>query len=170
MLKLTCGPQDSWSCRPASNQIFIAMNTQLLQLRTVVTICSMMPFAVLLLSFHYLVSHPFPTLTQFSHLSTSHSTIVIAFSVVQLTMRLGCRWIPPAMTLAGTHHQTAAQRGGEAKDKDKPLSDTQRDRSQPLSHDAYAATHIDGAAAQQPPGILSHVCVTWQAYQGVCMP
>ena len=34
------------------------------------------------------------------------------------------------MTLAGTHHQTAAQRGGEAKDKDKPLSDTQRDRSQ----------------------------------------
>ena len=32
------------------------------------------------------------------------------------------------MTLAGGAHQTAAQRGGEAKDKDKPLSDTQRDR------------------------------------------
>ncbi|DBA82509.1 TPA: hypothetical protein ACH3X2_000737 [Trebouxia sp. C0005] len=42
------------------------------------------------------------------------------------------RWIPPAMTLAGTHHQTAAQRGGEAKDKDKPLSDTQRDRFEDL--------------------------------------
>lgn len=38
------------------------------------------------------------------------------------------RWIPPAMTLAGSSHQTAAQRGGEAKDKDKPLSDMQRDR------------------------------------------
>ena len=32
------------------------------------------------------------------------------------------------MTLAGSGHQTAAQRGGEAKDKDKPLSDMQRDR------------------------------------------
>ena len=32
------------------------------------------------------------------------------------------------MTLAGGGHQTAAQRGGEAKDKDKPLSDMQRDR------------------------------------------
>ena len=32
------------------------------------------------------------------------------------------------MTLAGAAHQTAAQRGGEAKDKDKPLSDMQRDR------------------------------------------
>ena len=38
------------------------------------------------------------------------------------------------MTLAGAHHQTAAQRGGEAKDKDKPLSDTQRDRSVPPHH------------------------------------
>ena len=32
------------------------------------------------------------------------------------------------MTLSGSGHQTAAQRGGEAKDKDKPLSDMQRDR------------------------------------------
>ena len=32
------------------------------------------------------------------------------------------------MTLAGAHHQTAAQRGGEAKEKDKPLSDLQRDK------------------------------------------
>lgn len=32
------------------------------------------------------------------------------------------------MTLAGSAHQTAAQRGGEAKDKDKPLSDMQRDK------------------------------------------
>ncbi|KAL3151330.1 hypothetical protein ABBQ38_013163 [Trebouxia sp. C0009 RCD-2024] len=42
------------------------------------------------------------------------------------------RWIPPAMTLAGSAHQTAAQRGGEAKDKDKPLSDMQRDRFEDL--------------------------------------
>ncbi len=68
------------------------------------------------------------------------------------------------MTLAGTHHQTAAQRGGEAKDKDKPLSDTQRDRSQPFSHDACAGAHFDCAVAQQTPDILFHVCVTWQAY------
>ncbi len=41
----------------------------------------------------------------------------------------GPRWIPPSMT-AMTHgkEQTAAQRGGEAKEKDKPLSDLQRDR------------------------------------------
>ncbi len=74
------------------------------------------------------------------------------------------------MTLAGTHHQTAAQRGGEAKDKDKPLSDMQRDRSQLFLHDARAETHIDCAVAHQPPDILFHVCVTWQAYQGLCMP
>ena len=43
-------------------------------------------------------------------------------------VQLSCRWIPPAMTLAGAAHQTAAQRGGEAKDKDRPLSDMQRDR------------------------------------------
>ena len=41
----------------------------------------------------------------------------------------GPAWIPPPMT-ATSHgqEQTAAQRGGEAKDKDKPLSDLQRDR------------------------------------------
>ena len=41
----------------------------------------------------------------------------------------GPRWIPPSMTALGKgRQQTAAQRGGEAKDKDKPLSDLQRDR------------------------------------------
>ena len=72
---------------------------------------------------------------------------IIVFPAVRLTLQLGCRWIPPAMTLAGTHHQTAAQRGGEAKDKDKPLSDTQRDRSQMFSHDARARTHFDCVVA-----------------------
>lgn len=38
------------------------------------------------------------------------------------------RWVPPAMTAADGSHQTAAQRGGEAKDKDRPLSDLQRDK------------------------------------------
>ena len=32
------------------------------------------------------------------------------------------------MLAASGSHQTAAQRGGEAKDKDRPLSDLQRDR------------------------------------------
>ena len=32
------------------------------------------------------------------------------------------------MMVADGSHQTAAQRGGEAKDKDKPLPDLQRDR------------------------------------------
>ena len=41
----------------------------------------------------------------------------------------GCRWVPPTMMVADGSHQTAAQRGGEAKDKDKPLPDLQRDRS-----------------------------------------
>lgn len=41
----------------------------------------------------------------------------------------GPRWIPPSMTaMLHGKEQTAAQRGGEAKDKDKPLSDIQRDR------------------------------------------
>ena len=41
----------------------------------------------------------------------------------------GPRWIPPSMTaMSHGSEQTAAQRGGEAKDKDKPLSDLQRDR------------------------------------------
>lgn len=87
---------------------------------------------------------------------------IIVFPVMSLTLQIGCRWIPPAMTLAGTHHQTAAQRGGEAKDKDKPLSDTQRDRCQPFPHDAYAGTHIHCAVAQQPPGTFFHLCVKWQ--------
>ena len=39
-----------------------------------------------------------------------------------------CRWIPPPMLATNGSHQTAAQRGGEAKDKDRPLSDLQRDR------------------------------------------
>ena len=39
-----------------------------------------------------------------------------------------CRWVPPTMMVADGSHQTAAQRGGEAKDKDKPLPDLQRDR------------------------------------------
>lgn len=41
----------------------------------------------------------------------------------------GPRWIPPSMTsLTNGRQQTAAQRGGEAREKDKPLSDLQRDR------------------------------------------
>ena len=35
------------------------------------------------------------------------------------------------MIVADGSHQTAAQRGGEAKDKDKPLPDLQRDRCSP---------------------------------------
>lgn len=58
------------------------------------------------------------------------------------------------MTLAGAHHQTAAQRGGEAKDKDKPLSDLQRDRSVPLLHMTAEGVHVTlwlpAAAAWQP--------------------
>ena len=58
------------------------------------------------------------------------------------------------MTLAGAHHQTAAQRGGEAKDKDKPLSDVQRDRSVPLLHMCAEGVHVTlwhpAAAAWQP--------------------
>jgi len=41
---------------------------------------------------------------------------------------LDCRWVPPTIIVADGSHQTAAQRGGEAKDKDKPLPDLQRDR------------------------------------------
>ncbi|KAK9824009.1 hypothetical protein WJX72_006933 [[Myrmecia] bisecta] len=44
----------------------------------------------------------------------------------------GPRWIPPRMTAGGGAHQTAAQRGGEAKDKDRPLSDLQRDKFEDL--------------------------------------
>ena len=41
----------------------------------------------------------------------------------------GPRWQPPSMTaMSHGKDQTAAQRGGEAKDKDKPLSDLQRDK------------------------------------------
>ena len=41
----------------------------------------------------------------------------------------GPRWVPPSMTaLSNGRQQTAAQRGGEAKEKDKPLSELQRDR------------------------------------------
>ena len=62
-------------------------------------------------------------------IATLHGVAVTpVIAVITLEVALGCRWIPPAMTLAGGHHQTAAQRGGEAKDKDKPLSDMQRDR------------------------------------------
>ena len=41
----------------------------------------------------------------------------------------GPKWIPPAMTqISNGRQQTAAQRGGEAKEKDRPLSDAQRDK------------------------------------------
>lgn len=44
----------------------------------------------------------------------------------------GPRWIPPSMIALGQgSQQTAAQRGGEAKEKDKPMSDLQRDRCLP---------------------------------------
>ena len=40
--------------------------------------------------------------------------------------------MPPPMTaVADGAHRTAAQRGGEAKDKDRPLPDLQRDRCSP---------------------------------------
>lgn len=43
------------------------------------------------------------------------------------------RWVPPLMTSASEQtHQTAAQRGGLQREKDKPLSDTQRDRFEDL--------------------------------------
>jgi len=64
------------------------------------------------------------------------------------------------MTLAGTHHQTAAQRGGEAKDKDKPLSDMQRDRSQLFTHDACAGAHFDCA--------LSCPTTSWHSFSCLC--
>ena len=35
------------------------------------------------------------------------------------------------VTAAGGSHQTAAQRGGELRDKDRPLPDVQRDRRAP---------------------------------------
>ncbi|KAK9865024.1 hypothetical protein WJX84_002089 [Apatococcus fuscideae] len=44
----------------------------------------------------------------------------------------GPRFVPPLMTLSDGSHQTAAQRGGEARDKDKPLSELQRDRFEDL--------------------------------------
>mmetsp|Transcript_16329 Transcript_16329/g.48953 ORF Transcript_16329/g.48953 Transcript_16329/m.48953 type:complete len:1001 (+) Transcript_16329:302-3304(+) len=46
----------------------------------------------------------------------------------------GQRWLPPPMTaIAGSgSHQTAAQRGGELRDKDAPLSELQRDRFEDL--------------------------------------
>ena len=41
----------------------------------------------------------------------------------------GPRWVPPTMTeVTIGREQTAAQRGGEAKEKDRPLSDAQRDK------------------------------------------
>ena len=63
--------------------------------------------------------------------STSYSQVnngfqCLYFSILHLDWC--CRWLPPAMTLAGGHHQTAAQRGGEAKEKDKPLAGLQRDK------------------------------------------
>ena len=45
------------------------------------------------------------------------------------------------MTLAGSAHQTAAQRGGEAKDKDKPLSDMQRDKYSTILSHCYLLSH-----------------------------
>ncbi|KAK9797001.1 hypothetical protein WJX73_002827 [Symbiochloris irregularis] len=45
----------------------------------------------------------------------------------------GPKWVPPLMTSASEQtHQTAAQRGGLQREKDKPLSDTQRDRFEDL--------------------------------------
>ncbi|KAK9825189.1 hypothetical protein WJX81_005170 [Elliptochloris bilobata] len=46
----------------------------------------------------------------------------------------GPKWVPPPMTVtaAGGSHQTAAQRGGEVRDKDRPLPDVQRDRFEDL--------------------------------------
>lgn len=43
------------------------------------------------------------------------------------------RWVPPPMTVtvAGASHQTAAQRGGDAREKDRPLPNVQRDRRAP---------------------------------------
>ena len=40
-----------------------------------------------------------------------------------------CRWVPPPMTvLQEAAAQTAAQRGGHLKERDRPLSDVQRDK------------------------------------------
>ncbi|KAK9835798.1 hypothetical protein WJX74_008275 [Apatococcus lobatus] len=44
----------------------------------------------------------------------------------------GPRFVPPLMTLSDGSHQTAAQRGGELRDKDRPLSELQRDRFEDL--------------------------------------
>ena len=67
-------------------------------------------------------------LTQINSLSAAQQVLASRLCNDSDRVQHLCRWIPPAMTLAGAAHQTAAQRGGEAKDKDRPLSDMQRDR------------------------------------------
>ena len=61
---------------------------------------------------------------------TTHGYCEFLHSAKLFKLQSGfCRWIPPPMTMnAGGPQQTAAQRGGELL-KDKPLPETQQDRS-----------------------------------------
>lgn len=66
------------------------------------------------------------------------------------------------MTVADGSHQTAAQRGGEAKDKDRPLSDLQRDKCAPAIA-SWPQLLSSLSLAQQQFSIASahHAPVAW---------
>ena len=55
------------------------------------------------------------------------------------------------MIVADGSHQTAAQRGGEAKDKDKPLPDLQRGPVRGLSQACTLPLHSLHSLSQQSP-------------------
>lgn len=74
------------------------------------------------------------------------------------------------MTLAGSAHQTAAQRGGEAKDKDKPLSDMQRDRYGTILLRRHLSTHKHSRLVHDLPGhtVYKGSCCSKQLLQQAC--
>lgn len=66
------------------------------------------------------------------------------------------------VTVAGASHQTAAQRGGDAREKDRPLPDVQRDRCAPQAlcgglEAGHLGSSLCQAACLPKRGACAHV-------------